>query len=84
MNLVNVSTALVLAVVIACVCLSIRSFRKKGMCGCKEHCSGSCGSGSCSACVSASYSASSSESCPAHSMVEAMKRDVEGDSKILS
>ncbi|MEE0518841.1 hypothetical protein [Slackia sp.] len=83
MNLVNVSTALVLAVVIACVCLSIRSFRKKGMCGCKEHC-GSCGSGSCSACSSASHSASSSESCPAHSMVEAMKRDVESGSKISS
>ena len=80
MNLVNVSTALVLAVVIACVCLSIRSFRKKGMCGCKEHCSGSCGSGSCSAAPPLRIS----ESCPAYSMVEAMKRDVEGDSKILS
>ncbi|MFR4802858.1 MAG: hypothetical protein ACLT98_05765 [Eggerthellaceae bacterium] len=36
-------------------------------------------SGSCSACSSASHSASSSESSPAHSMVEAMKRDVEGE-----
>ena len=48
----NVSTAIVLAVIVVCVCLAVRSFRKKGMCGCKEHCScsGSCASG-CSACA---------------------------------
>lgn len=49
----NVSTVIVLAVVAACVCLAIRSFRKKGMCGCKEHCSGSCSSSSCPSCSAA-------------------------------
>lgn len=52
MMAMNVSTAIVLAVIVVCVCLAVRSFRKKGMCGCKEHCScsGSCASG-CSACA---------------------------------
>lgn len=47
----NVSTAIVLAVVIACACLAVRSFRKKGMCGCKDchSCSGGCAS--CSSCA---------------------------------
>lgn len=47
----NLATAVVLAIVVACVCLAVRSFRKKGMCGCKEHCSGGCSS--CSACATA-------------------------------
>ncbi len=47
----NLATAVVLAIVVACVCLAVRSFRKKGMCGCKEHCSGECSS--CSACATA-------------------------------
>ncbi|MDO4442822.1 MAG: hypothetical protein Q4B69_03015 [Slackia sp.] len=48
----NMSTAIVLAVVIVCICLAIRSFRKKGMCGCKEHCScsGGCSAG-CASCA---------------------------------
>lgn len=46
----NVSTAIVLAIVVACVCLAIRSFRKKGMCGCKDHCSSECSTSSCSSC----------------------------------
>lgn len=52
----NLATAIVLAVVIVCVCLSVRSLRKKGMCGCKAHegdaggsCCGSCAG--CSACA---------------------------------
>lgn len=49
----NVSTAVVLAIVIACICLAIRSFRKKGMCGCKERCSSECCASSCSSCAAA-------------------------------
>ncbi len=49
----NFATAVVLAIVVALVCLSIRTLRKKGTCGYKEHCggcSGSCADGcSCSA-----------------------------------
>ncbi len=47
----NLATAIVLAIVVACVCLAVRSFRKKGMCGCKEHCSGGCSS--CASCAAA-------------------------------
>lgn len=72
----NVSTALVLAIVIACICLSIRSFRKKGMCGCKEHCGGSCASCSSNGCSPAS--------CPACSVLEGVKIDGEEASKDLS
>ncbi|MDO5042423.1 MAG: hypothetical protein Q4D92_02810 [Slackia sp.] len=49
----NISTAVVLAIVIACICLAIRSFRKKGMCGCKEQCSSECCASSCSSCAAA-------------------------------
>lgn len=69
----NVSTALVLAIVIACICLSIRSFRKKGMCGCKEHCGGSCSSSGCSP-----------DSCPACSALEGVRIDGGETSKDLS
>ena len=44
-------TAVVLAILIVCVCLSVRLMMKKGMCGEKEmcgSCSGHCGGG-CSA-----------------------------------
>ena len=47
----NMATAVVLAILIVCVCLSVRLMMKKGMCGEKEmcgSCSGRCGGG-CSA-----------------------------------
>lgn len=47
----NMATAVVLAILIVCVCLSVRLMMKKGMCGEKEmcgSCSGHCGGG-CSA-----------------------------------
>ena len=47
----NMATAVVLAILIVCVCLSVRLMVKKGMCGEKEmcgSCSGHC-SGGCSA-----------------------------------
>ena len=37
----NMATAVVLAILIVCVCLSVRLMMKKGMCGEKEMC-GSC------------------------------------------
>ncbi|MDO4590114.1 MAG: FeoB-associated Cys-rich membrane protein [Slackia sp.] len=49
----NAATIVVLAAVIACVCLAIRSFRKKGMCGCKEGCSGCSHSSGCPSCSAA-------------------------------
>ena len=45
----NIATFVVLAIVVACVVLSIRLMHRKGMCGEKELCS-SCGSGSCAGC----------------------------------
>lgn len=45
----NFATAVVLAIVVALACLSIRTLRKKGTCGYKEKCGG-CSSGSCSEC----------------------------------
>ena len=48
----NFATVVVLAIVVALVCLSIRTLRKKGTCGHKEHC-GNC-SGSHSACPTCS------------------------------
>lgn len=49
----NFATAVVLAIVVALVCLSVRTLGKKGTCGHKEHCggcTGSCSDGcSCSA-----------------------------------
>lgn len=42
----NLATLVVLAVVVACVILSIRTFRKKGTCGYKDQC-GNCAGGSC-------------------------------------
>ncbi len=49
----NMGTAVVLAILIVCVCLSVRLMLKKGMCGEKDTC-GSCSSGHCSAGCSAS------------------------------
>lgn len=49
----NVGTAVALAILIVCVCLSVRLLMKKGMCGGKEMCS-SCGSGHCGKGCSAS------------------------------
>ncbi len=48
----NFSTAVVLAIVIVLVCLSVRSLFRKGTCGHKEHCGGSC-SGKTSSCTAA-------------------------------
>ncbi len=48
----NFATAVVLAVVVGLVCLSVRTLRKKGTCGYKEHCDGC--SGSCSECPTCS------------------------------
>ncbi|WP_294440235.1 FeoB-associated Cys-rich membrane protein [uncultured Slackia sp.] len=48
----NFATAVVLAIVVALVCLSIRTLRKKGTCGYKKHCGGC--SGSCSECPTCS------------------------------
>ncbi len=42
----NMGTAIALAILIVCVCLSVRLLMKKGMCGEKELC-GSCSSGHC-------------------------------------
>lgn len=50
----NVSTAIVLAIVVACICLAVRFLRKKGMCGCKKHCSSECSASSCSSCLACS------------------------------
>lgn len=44
----NFATAVVFAAVVALICLSVRTLRKKGMCGHKGSCGGC--SGSCSAC----------------------------------
>ena len=49
----NMGTAVVLAILIVCVCLSIRLMMKKGMCGEKELC-GSCSQGHCGGGCSAS------------------------------
>lgn len=50
----NFATAVVLAALIACVCLSIRSLRRKGTCGHKERCGGGCSEcAGCSTCASA-------------------------------
>lgn len=42
----NLATAVAFAAVVALVCLSVRTLRRKGTCGHKEHCGGC--SGSCS------------------------------------
>lgn len=43
----NFATVVVLAVLVVLVCLSVRLMLKKGMCGEKDQCGGSCASGHC-------------------------------------
>ena len=50
---INIPTAIVLAVLIVLVCLSIRLLVRKGTCGHKDQCGGGCSepcSGGCSSC----------------------------------
>ncbi|ACV23018.1 hypothetical protein [Slackia heliotrinireducens] len=59
----NLATAVVLAILVVFVALSVRTFRIKGTCGYKEHCSGHCNPGS-------------AECDAAKRMVENMDRDL--------
>lgn len=52
----NISTAIVLAILIVLVCLSIRLLVRKGTCGHKDQCGGGCSescSGGCPSCSAA-------------------------------
>ncbi len=56
MLIMNIPTAIVLAILAVLVCLSVRLLIKKGTCGYKEHCSGGCSqscSGGCPSCSAA-------------------------------